>query len=146
MNRSDTTIRPEVCASDALTTPSGGIDLLTADKKPSDVGSWFTTKSTTLTLKSQQSTTVPFTLTVPADATPGDHYGGVVTSLVTETQGKTVRLDHRLGSRLYLRVNGPLTPALTVGGLHATYRGTLDPAGQWQPARHVHRREHRGSA
>ncbi|SNT60453.1 WxL protein peptidoglycan domain-containing protein [Actinacidiphila glaucinigra] len=129
VNRSDTTIKLKVYASDAFTTPSGGIDLLTADKKPRDVGSWITMKSTTLTLKSQQSATVPFTLTVPSDATPGDHSGGVLTSLVTETQGRTVRLDRRLGSRLYLRVNGPLDPSLTVGDLHASYQGTLDPAG-----------------
>lgn len=128
VNRSDTTIKLKVYASDAFTTPSGGIDLLTADKKPRDVGSWITMKSTTLTLKSGQSAKVPFTLTVPADATPGDHSGGVVTSLITGTQGKTVRLDRRLGSRLYLRVNGPLDPSLTVGDLHATYQGTLNPA------------------
>lgn len=129
VNRSDTTIKLKVYASDAFTTPGGGIALLTADKKPRDVGSWITVKSTTLTLKSRQSATVPFTLTVPSDATPGDHSGGVLTSLVTETQGKTVCLDRRLGSRLHLRVNGPLNPSLTVGDLHATYRGTLDPAG-----------------
>ncbi|MEU6497527.1 DUF916 domain-containing protein [Streptomyces sp. NPDC046984] len=129
VNRSDITIKLKVYASDAFTTPSGGIDLLTADKKPSDVGSWITMKSTTLTLKSQQSATVPFTLKIPADATPGDHSGGVVTSLVTETQGKTVHLDRRLGSRLYLRVNGPLNPSLTVSDMHVTYRSTLDPAG-----------------
>ncbi|MEU1623634.1 DUF916 domain-containing protein [Streptomyces sp. NPDC005722] len=129
VNRSDTTVKLKVYASDAFTTPSGGIDLLTADQRPRDVGSWITVKSTTLTLKSQQSATVPFTLTVPRDATPGDHSGGVVTSLVTGVQGKAVRLDRRLGSRLYLRVTGPLDPALTVGDLHAAYQGTLNPAG-----------------
>ncbi|KOV70851.1 hypothetical protein ADL00_08490 [Streptomyces sp. AS58] len=129
VNRSERTIKLRVYASDAFTTPSGGIDLLAADKKPSDVGSWITMKSTTVTLKSQKSAVVPFTLTVPADATPGDHSGGVVTSLITETEGKTVRLDRRLGSRLHLRVSGPLEPALQVTDMHAEYRGTLNPAG-----------------
>ncbi|MEU6347399.1 DUF916 domain-containing protein [Streptomyces sp. NPDC046977] len=129
VNRSGATIMLRVYASDAFTTPSGGIDLLTADKKPRDVGSWITMKSTTLTLKSQQSAVVPFTLTVPADATPGDHSGGMVTSLITKTQGKTVRLDRRLGSRLYLRVTGPLKPALSVSDMHAVHYGTLNPVG-----------------
>ncbi|MDX3854962.1 WxL protein peptidoglycan domain-containing protein [Streptomyces sp. AK02-01A] len=130
VNRSDTTIKLRVYASDAFTTPSGGIDLLPADKKPSDVGSWITMRSSTLTLKSQKSAVVPFTLTVPAKATPGDHSGGVVTSLITKTDGKTVRLDRRLGSRLYLRVAGPLSPALTVTDVHTAYRGTLNPVGR----------------
>ncbi|MBQ0825273.1 WxL protein peptidoglycan domain-containing protein [Streptomyces tagetis] len=129
VNRSDTTIRLRVYASDAFTTPSGGIDLLSGDRKPSDVGSWIRMKSTTLTLKSQQTEVVPFTLTVPADATPGDHSGGVVTSLITEAQGTTVRLDRRLGSRVHLRVTGPLSPSLKVSDLHASYDGTLNPAG-----------------
>ncbi|MFI8180986.1 WxL protein peptidoglycan domain-containing protein [Actinacidiphila glaucinigra] len=34
VNRSDTTIKLKVYASDAFTTPGGGIDLLTADKSP----------------------------------------------------------------------------------------------------------------
>ncbi|WP_183154919.1 WxL protein peptidoglycan domain-containing protein [Streptomyces shenzhenensis] len=129
VNRSDTTIRLRVYASDAFTTPSGGIDLLSADKKPTDVGSWIRMKSTTLTLKSQKTAVVPFTLTVPENATPGDHSGGVVTSLITKAQGKTVRLDRRLGSRVYLRVSGPLSPSLKVSDLHVSYDGTLNPAG-----------------
>ncbi|MEW2133800.1 WxL protein peptidoglycan domain-containing protein [Streptomyces sp. NPDC005435] len=129
VNRGDRAIRLRVYASDAFTTPSGGLDLLAGDKKPRDVGSWVTLKSTTLTLKSQQSATVPFTLTVPADATPGDHSGGVVTSLVTKSGDGTVRLDRRLGARLYLQVAGPLKPSLTVSRLHAGYDGTFDPLG-----------------
>ncbi|MEU6242688.1 DUF916 domain-containing protein [Streptomyces sp. NPDC047024] len=129
VNRGDGTIRLRVYASDAFTTPSGGLDLLAGDKKPRDVGSWITMKSTTLTLKSQESATVPFTLDVPADATPGDHSGGVVTSLITESEDGTVRLDRRLGARLYLQVTGPLRPSLTVSRLHADYDGTLDPLG-----------------
>ncbi|MBJ7905610.1 DUF916 domain-containing protein [Streptomyces sp. DSM 110735] len=129
VNRGDSTIRLRVYASDAFTTPSGGLDLLAGDKKPRDVGSWITMKSTTLTLKSQQSKTVPFTLRVPADATPGDHSGGVVTSLITKSEDGTVRLDRRLGARLYLQVTGPLKPALTVSRLHADYAGTLNPLG-----------------
>lgn len=128
VNRSDTTIRLRVYASDAFTTAAGGIDLLAAEKKPTDVGSWITMKTATITLASQKSAVVPFTLTVPANATPGDHSGGVVTSLVTKSAGKTVQLDRRLGSRLYLRVSGPLAPALTVGEVHATYHGTANPA------------------
>jgi hypothetical protein len=129
VNRSPTTIKLRVYASDAFSTPAGGIDLLPADKKPVDVGSWTTLKTSTITLKPQQSTVVPFTLKVPANATPGDHSGGVVTSLVTAAGTGAVTLDRRLGSRMYLRVTGALRPNLAVSDVHATYQGTLNPGG-----------------
>jgi hypothetical protein len=65
---------------------------------------------------------------VPANASPGDHSGGIVTSLVTE-QADGVSLDRRLGSRVYLDVSGPLTPALTVTDVRAEYQPNHNPAG-----------------
>ncbi|MEU4152809.1 hypothetical protein [Streptomyces sp. NPDC026659] len=53
----------------------------------------------------------------------------MVTSLITESEDGTVRLDRRLGARLHLQVTGPLKPSLTVSRLHADYDGTLDPLG-----------------
>jgi hypothetical protein len=129
VNRSAATITLRVYASDAFSTAGGGIDLLPADKKPTDVGAWITVKSQQVTLKPQQSVIVPFTIRIPANATPGDHTGGVVTSLVTKANGSTVALDRRLGSRLYLRVTGDLKPALSVGDVKASYGGTVNPFG-----------------
>jgi hypothetical protein len=129
VNRSETSIKLRVYASDAFSTPTGGIDLLPAAKKPTDVGAWITMKTQIITLKPQQSAVVPFTLAVPATATPGDHSGGVVTSLITGTNNTAVQLDRRLGSRVYLRVTGDLQPALSVSNVQATYHGTLNPGG-----------------
>lgn len=128
VNRGDAPITLKVYASDAFTTGSGGLDLLAADKKPVDVGSWITMKTQLVTLKSQQSAVVPFTLAVPANASPGDHSGGIVTSLVTKQAGG-VSLDRRLGSRVYLHVDGPVTPALTVTDVRASYQPNHNPAG-----------------
>jgi hypothetical protein len=129
VNRSETTIKLRVYASDAFSTASGGIDLLPADKKPTDVGSWIKMKSQLVTLKPQQSAVVPFTLLIPATATPGDHSGGVVTSLVTGAANGAVQLDRRLGSRIYLRVTGDLRPSLSVSNVQSSYHGTLNPGG-----------------
>jgi hypothetical protein len=129
VNRSDKPIKLRLYASDAFTTAAGGIDVLAADKQPVDVGSWITLKTTTITLASQQSATVPFTLRVPATATPGDHSGAVITSLITSQTGQAVQLDRRLGSRVYLRVTGPVTPSLRVSDVQAVYRGTANPGG-----------------
>lgn len=127
-NRGDRPITLRVYASDAFTTPTGGLDLLPAGRKPTDVGSWIAPRTGTLTLAPQQSGTVPFTVTVPSGATPGDHTGGIVTSLVTK-DSEGVTLDRRLGSRVYLRVPGVLTPSLRVTALHAHYDGTANPVG-----------------
>lgn len=128
-NRGDRAITLRIYASDAFTTASGGLDLLPSDKKPQDVGAWTSPAVDTVNLAPQQSRTVSFTLTVPSDATPGDHTGGIVTSLVTKDDADGVTLDRRLGSRMYLRVPGVLTPALKVGALHARYDGTANPVG-----------------
>ena len=88
VNRSSTPITLSVYASDAFTTSNGNLDLLPANRKPTDVGAWTTVKTRQLTLAPQQSAIVPFTVTVPANATPGDHTGGVVTSLVTRGSGR----------------------------------------------------------
>ncbi|WP_432842105.1 WxL protein peptidoglycan domain-containing protein [Dactylosporangium sp. CA-092794] len=116
----------KVYASDAFTTSTGAIDLLAANRRPVDAGAWITIKTPQVTLQPQESVVVPFTLTVPAGATPGDHTAGIVTSLATGGPG-SVNLDRRLGSRVYLRVPGALSPALGVGGVRVGYRGTLNP-------------------
>ncbi len=127
VNRSSTPITLNVYASDAFTTSNGNLDLLPANRKPTDVGAWTTVRTRQLTLAPQQSAIIPFTVTVPANATPGDHTGGVVTSLVTEGSG-TVSLDRRLGSRLYLRVTGDLKPGLGVSDVKASFDGSANPA------------------
>ncbi len=103
VSRSSTSITLRMYASDAFTVPSGTMDLLPATGKPVDIGSWITVKQPTVTLRPQQAVVMPFTLTVPANATPGDHTGGVVASLISDEERTGVDLDRRLGSRIYLR-------------------------------------------
>jgi len=126
VNHGDEPVTLRVYASDAFTTASGSIDLLPGDRTPTDVGSWIVMDSPSISLASQQTAVVPFTLTIPANATPGDHTGGIVTSLST-SDGGALTLDRRLGSRVYLRVTGTLHPALQLGDVQATYHGGLDP-------------------
>ena len=71
---------------------------------------------------------MPFTLTVPSDATPGDHTGGVlaaVTEQRTTTNGQRVNVDRRIAARVYLRVNGPLTSSLQIDRLSAAHDGPI---------------------
>ncbi|MGA4849289.1 hypothetical protein ACOBQB_24645 [Streptomyces sp. G5(2025)] len=67
-------------------------------------GAWVRFAQRRVTVPPRTRAEVPFTVTVPEDAVPGDHPGAVVAS----GGGRTV------GVRLHLRVGGPTLPALTV--------------------------------
>jgi hypothetical protein len=119
-----------VYASDAFNTPTGGIDLLAAGERPVDLGSWIELDTSSITVPADGSVEVPFTVAVPDDAEPGDHAGGIVTSLrVAEEgpEGNRVDVERRLGTRVHLRVDGELTPELTFTELEADYSGSANP-------------------
>ena len=130
-NDAETSATLSLYASDGFNTDSDGFDLLVASKKPVDVGSWITLKSTHLVVPGRRTVVVPFTLRVPAKIAPGDHVGGIVASLRTielDKKGNKVAVDHRVGVRVYARIQGPLDARLAVTGLTAKYHGTW-----WNP-------------
>lgn len=117
-------------ANDAFTTAGGGFDLRTGDAAPTGAGSWIKPAQSTVTLPPGSRSVVPFTVTVPADATPGDHAAGVVASLAaatTDAAGNQVSVDHRVGARVHLRVTGALRPALSITGVQ------IKAATSWNP-------------
>ncbi|MDX6245407.1 MAG: hypothetical protein QOE76_3130 [Frankiales bacterium] len=130
-NNALTPLHLNVYASDGFNTSSDGFDLLAASKKPVDVGSWITLKTNVIDLKPGATVVIPFTVRVPAKVAPGDHVGGIVASLRTygvDKKGDRVAIDQRVGARVYLRIQGPLQPQLTVTNLKVAYRGSL-----WNP-------------
>ncbi len=115
-----------VYASDAFNTPDGGFDLLAAGKDPVDVGRWSALDRSEVVVAGRTTVIVPFTLSVPTNATPGDHTGGIVASLTTEAtnaEGQRVAVEQRVGARVYLRVSGDLRAELAVSELTASYSG-----------------------
>jgi hypothetical protein len=70
-------------------------------------------------------------LAVPADATPGDHTAAVVAEEIfpptSLDHGAGVVAVHRVGARLYARVEGPIHPALQLDRLTVTHRQPLVP-------------------
>src|SRR5262249_23454429 len=134
-NYSPGPLRLQVYASDAFNTPDGGFDLLTAGKRSIGVGAWVVSDVAQVVVPGRGTTIVPFQLAVPANATPGDHVGGIVASLRTirtAGNGKKVAIEDRVGARVYLRVAGQLHGALGVEGLRADYDGTVNPFGRGQ--------------
>ncbi|GIG38624.1 WxL protein peptidoglycan domain-containing protein [Cellulomonas phragmiteti] len=121
----ETTLR--VYVADAFTTSRGVLDLLRPDERSTGVGAWTSVGSPEVTIPAGESVVVPFTLTIPSDAEPGDHAGGVVTSLASAREDG-VSIDRRLGARLHLRVDGPVTPGAALADVRAVHQGVLNPA------------------
>jgi hypothetical protein len=121
-----------IYASDALTTSTGGLDLLPAGETPTDVGAWISLTVESIVVPPRAFVDVPFSMVVPANAASGDHTGGIVTSITTGGEngaGEPVRLDRRLGTRVQVRVGGELRPQLVVSALSTGYSGTVNPFG-----------------
>lgn len=125
-NRSPQPITLSVYAADGFLTEDGSLDILAGGVASTDLGSWISIESPELTLDSGASAEVPFTVTVPADASPGDYAAGVVASMRVTAENGTIT-ERRLGSRVHLRVQGDLAPALTVGDVVVDYHGTASP-------------------
>lgn len=136
-NLSTVPVTFQVYPTDAINVDNGGFGLLPKAQRPRDVGRWVTIGNRgfkgTVTVKARSVAILPVSLTVPADAQPGDHTGGIVVSVTTRTKnakGTNTELDQRVGVRMYLRVSGPLRPELTIKPVRADYQGTLNPLGR----------------
>lgn len=128
-NVGSTKLAIKVFATDAYNTDDGGYALLDSNAQAKDVGSWVRfsggKKMLTLNLGPGKSEIVRFTVTVPADARPGDHPGGVVAAATSV--GEQVNVERRIANRLYARVAGDLQPHLTISSFVADYQSSLNP-------------------
>ena len=120
----------ELYARDAINTASGGgFAPLEPEKENTDVGAWITLSKDRVVLEPNTQESVPFTLSVPAGATPGDH-AGVILAPQPRPCGSgddggpsQILIQQAVGSRVYVRVQGPLDPALLVSDV------TMQPVG-----------------
>ena len=127
-NTGTTPLDLAVYAADAYTTPTGTIDLDTPDLTPDDAGAWITLFDDAISLAPGAEVEIGFRIDIPADANPGDHSAGIVTSLRSD-DGGTLSVDRRLATRVSVRVSGDLAPAVVIDGLTADYTGTWNPFG-----------------
>ncbi|MFF1381794.1 hypothetical protein [Streptomyces sp. NPDC058308] len=89
---------------DAENTGSGAVSVTPAKGRPKGTGAWITFAKRQVKVPPRTRAEVPFTVSVPTGALPGDHPGAIVAS----SGGRTV------GVRVQLRVGGPTLSALTV--------------------------------
>jgi len=126
-NRGQEPIDLEVYAADGFTSDDGALSLVLADDESTGVGAWITPAQETVTVAPGATASIPFTVAIPDNATPGDYAGGLVTSLTVPDAATGVNVDRRLGIRVDLRVGGELAPALAVEDMSVSWDGGLNP-------------------
>ena len=78
-NLSDHSIRFSILPTDAVSVPeSAGFAALRDDEVPTDVGTWIQLAADEYTVEPNSRIDVPFSITVPEDAEPGDHAGAIL--------------------------------------------------------------------
>jgi hypothetical protein len=113
-------------AADGYLTHNGHFNMLSSDQKSSDGGTWIHVQPS-VAVEAGKTATVPFTITVPADATPGDHPAGIAASVLS-TSG-TVQVESRVGFRVMLKASGVEKSQL------AAQRVTVHYEQSWNPFR-----------
>ena len=126
-NHGDAALDLGVYAADGFTTDSGQFDLVVAGAESAAVGAWTELDADKIVVNPGQSVEVPFTLTIPKNATPGDYAGGVVTSLTEPSAENGINVDRRLGIKMSLRVGGELAPSLAIEDMRVDWAGGLNP-------------------
>jgi hypothetical protein len=123
-NLSDAPQKLNLYAGDAAVTELGGtLGLTTPEQEPTGVARWIKLSKNEVTLKPGDSADVPFTLSVPRGAAPGDYVGGIAASNFTtsvDSSGATIRQRNAVGARVYVRVQGPLNEELSVEKVELT--------------------------
>jgi len=130
------TTRPitfQVYAADAYNTPrDAGFALRGLTEPRQDVGAWIRLPAGRLTVPARSARDLPLELTVPVNATPGEHIGGIVAlntaiESVQDSAGARIGLRRAVGARVYLRVPGPVTPGLGARALSVARTEPLVP-------------------
>lgn len=77
-----------------------------------------------MTLNPKQLKSLPITINVPANASPGGYYGAIrFTAMAPELKGTGVSLSASLGALIFIRVNGAAKEKLDVVEFSATHDG-----------------------
>ncbi|WP_404434620.1 DUF916 domain-containing protein [Microbacterium lacus] len=123
-NLSPSTVTFHLSAADGYFTDTGRFNMLTSDQTSVDAGTWIDIQDT-VEVPSGGDVIVPFTLTVPENATPGDHPAGIAAGIRSGGDDQ-VGIESRIGFRVMTRVTGELAPSL-VTDVSGAYAGSWNP-------------------
>jgi len=121
-----------IYGTDAFNNDDGDFDLLSPEVPPDGAGSWVDMGAEQISVAPGLQVTIPITITVPEGAQPGDHAGALLASnaaVSTGEGGEQFTVDRRTGTRLYVRVNGPVVPELTIEDVQTDVDASINPFG-----------------
>ncbi|WP_405915049.1 WxL protein peptidoglycan domain-containing protein [Streptomyces sp. NBC_00728] len=130
-NLSEVPLSFQVYGTDAYNTPrDGALAYREAGQAQQGVGRWVKLRTNALVIPAGRGAEIPFTLTVPPDATPGAHVGGIVAldnavEQAGRDNGVDLGIQRAIAVRVQLTVGGPLTPGVGVRDVRLAHR----PAG-----------------
>jgi hypothetical protein len=128
-NLSDQEVTFRVSAADGYFQDNGRFSMLPSDKESVDAGLWIDVRDE-VTVGADETAIVPFTTTVPDNATPGDHAAGIAASVLSQQvgdDGATVGVESRVGFRVMTRVTGELSPAASLEAVDSSYDMSWNP-------------------
>ncbi|WP_436534765.1 hypothetical protein [Actinoplanes sp. HUAS TT8] len=111
-------------AADGYLTDNGRFTMLPSDTPSKDGGTWITVPAQ-VTVAAKGTALVPFTITVPRDASPGDHPAGIAATVLSRSG--TVQVESRVGFRVLLRASGAVRTELSAGAVGARYERSWNP-------------------
>ncbi|MEU5432736.1 DUF916 domain-containing protein [Streptomyces sp. NPDC020719] len=120
----------QLYGTDGYNTPrDGGFAVRGRNERMNGVGAWTRLDRSEVTIAAGGEVTVPFTLTVPKDAEPGDHPGAIVAldPHLGASGGNGVAVQQAVGARVYLKVNGARVQRLRIEDVRFRYTAPLVP-------------------
>ncbi|WP_182907972.1 WxL protein peptidoglycan domain-containing protein [Microbispora sp. H13382] len=124
INRSTQQVDFAIDANDGYLTSKGYFDMRPSDVKPVDGGAWIEIPDK-VTIAAGATAVVPVKVSIPQNATPGDHPAGVTASV--DTVSGQVRVQNRVGVRLNIRVSGAYVAKVAVSDVKAHYTWSWNP-------------------
>lgn len=131
LNQGDRPVDLDVYASEVRTGAEGGLVAPAKGEPLTGSGTWLSPAMDRVSVPAQTPTAgfgfviVPFTISVPANAQPGDHVGALVASLRVRSEASEnspgLELEQRVVARVYITVDGDLTPGLEIRSLGAHF-------------------------
>ena len=134
INYSSQPITVSIRGTDGENDDTGKFTFRPVNQVSTDIGLWIKVLRSDLqvTIPARSNVIVPFLVSVPSGASPGDHIGGITATLessIVSKNGPKVHLLQTVGSEVYVRVSGPLHPRLSIEDLKVHFAGTLNPIG-----------------
>ncbi len=118
-NTGDNSLQAKIYPVDALTTSDGAFALENEDEPRDEIGQWVHLSENEVDLQPGEKKTIDFTFKVPADASVGEHIGGIIVENKQMKSGKQINLKTRVGVRIYETIPGEIIKKIEVADLQA---------------------------